>query len=376
MKRNTYAITLILILLLTSCHSNDNITTIKEFPLVKELIREEIPTPPILYNPVSLLMLDSAIVTLDLKTDTLFQVFKLPSFKYIGGFIHRGEGPDEEIFVDPFMQRLTNNQFIFRNLTGVKIAKFDTFTDSIKVINTIKLTNDVADLFHTFMLNHKIIGIKADFTTKKEFISYNPKNHEANDFGQDYPTVSKHIKIADKNKIQLFAKANTVKPDGTAFACVYDKFPILRIYTNTGKLKKEIRLDNNQSFPYALTKDEPTIGEINEMMQNYRMIKSTDHFIYALYIGKKNKDLPPGLNDFSNIIHVWDWEGNPIMELKLDKDIFTFDISNHDEFIICSSLEKLNGFYKYKLPVNLLKKNLNNGTVSNSEHEKERAHNI
>ena len=142
-----------------------------------------------------------------------------------------------------------------------------------------------------------------------------------------------------------------MKPDGTAFASVYDKFPILRIYSNTGELKKDIRLDNNQRFPYALIKQSPTLDEVNEMMQNYRMIKSTNHFIYALYIGQKTKSLSPGLNDFSNIIHVWNWDGNPIMELKLDRKIFTFDVSPNDEFLICSSFGEINALYKYELPL-------------------------
>lgn len=333
-----------------SCMRNSNITTIPRFPKVEELNHEIIPAPNVLYTPTGLLLLDSAVIVQYLKSDTIFQVFKFPSFAYAGGFVKRGGGPDEEIFVDPFMQRLANNRFMFKNLTGVKILKYNPLIDTISTVKDIKFDTNLTDLYHVFILNNHIIGERADVVTNKEFVSYNPQTQKVDDFGDGYPVVGRNIEIADEYKIQLFAKTNTVKPDGTAFACVYDKFPILRIYSNTGELKKDIRLDNNQRFPYALIKQNPTLDEVNEVMQNYRMITSTNHFIYALYIGQKTKSISPGLNDFSNIIHVWDWDGNPIMELKLDRKIFTFDVSHNDEFLICSSLEKIDALYKYELP--------------------------
>lgn len=355
MKLNRSIITFTLFLLLVGCAQNRNmqdsrVVTITQFPQTKVLCHEKIPTPPVLYSPVGLLLLDSAAVVLDLKADTLFQVFKRPSFTYIGGFIHRGEGPEEEFFVDPFMQRLANNRFMFRNLTGTKFMEYDGATDSIRVTSDVKLSNELTSLFHTFVLDNLIVGVRADEATKKEFVAYNPQTCIVVDFGEDFPIVEGNIDITGNDKIQLFAKANTVKPDGTAFACVYDKFPIMRIYSNTGEIKSDIRLKNGQSFPYALIKKTPTAEEVGEMMQNYRMIKSTNRFIYALYIGKRNNELSQGFNDFSDIIHVWDWEGNPIIELKLDKKIFTFDVSSDNGFLLCSSLLQMDGFYKYKLP--------------------------
>ncbi|MDD6890674.1 MAG: BF3164 family lipoprotein [Bacteroidales bacterium] len=337
--------------LFISCTHKENVTTIEQFPKVEKLIHEEITTPPVLYAPTGLLLLDSAVIIQDLKADTIFQVFKFPSFTHIGGFIKRGGGPDEEMFVDPFMQRLGNNQFMFRNLTGVKMLEYDPSNTSIRTVKNIKFDTSLTDLFHVFPLNNHLIGVRMDKATPKEFVSYDPQTQNVNDFGDSYPVMDENIKIADENKIQLFAKANTVKPDGSTFACVYDKFPILRIYSNTGVLKKEIRLANNQRFPFALIKQEPSLDDVNEMMQDYRMIKATNRFIYALYIGQKNKDISPGLNDFSNIIHVWDWDGNPVMELRLDEKIFTFDVAPDDAFLICSSLEKLDGIYKYVLPL-------------------------
>lgn len=334
---------------LISCTSKDDFITIYRFPIVEELHHEKISTSPVLYAPVGLLLLDSAVVAMNLNTDTVFQVFKLPSYTHVGGFVRKGEGPDEELYIDPFIQRLENNQFMYRNLTGVKFCDFNPFSETLNIIKNIKLTNELIDVFHTFILNNQIIGTRTDKATDREFVSFNIQTQRIDEYGEKFPIIKRRLRITDIDKVQLFAKANTVKPDGSSFACVYDKFPILRIYSNTGELKKDIRLNNNQQFPYALIEQEPTLEGVNEIMQNYRMIKSSNNYIYALYIGKRNKDISSGLNDFSNIIHVWDWEGNPIKELRLDRNIFTFDVSSDDKYIICSSLELLDGFYKYVL---------------------------
>ena len=289
--------------------------------------------------------MDSAAITVDIKTDTIFQVFELPSFNNIGGFITRGNGPNEEIFVDTYIQHIKENVFLYRSISSIKIINYDTQTRKFEILNQINLTAELMDFWHLFKLGDVIIGCRTEENSEKEFISFNLKTKEISDFGANFPIVEN--KIADVNKNRLFAKANTVKPDGKLFASVYDKFPILRIYTNTGELKKEIHYENKQNFPVALVEKKPSMEDIGMIMQNYRMIKSSDNYIYALYIGKLEKDIGRGLNDFSNEIHVWDWDGNPIVKILLDAKIFTFDVDQTDEYLICSSLESLDVLYKY-----------------------------
>lgn len=336
---------------LGSCKQNGNITvSINEFPKTLNLSHKKIKVASNLYTPVGLSLLDSVAVVLDLKSDTLFQVFRLPGFDRIGGFISRGQGPDEEYFVDPFIQRLPGNVVMYRSGSTVRKLSFNMLNQNFEFIDDIELPASLLDLFHIIELNDGVIvGVKTDGQTEREFVSYNKRSKEIKDFGVDYPVVNKDITISEEFKNMVFAKALTAKPDKKLFACVYDKFPILRIYSNRGELKKEVRLNNGQSFPYALIESNPTIKSINDIMQNYRMIKSTDRFIYALYMGKKSGDVSPGLNDFSNTIHVWDWDGNPIAELKLDHQIFTFDVDKDDHGLVASSLESLNVLYKYVL---------------------------
>lgn len=344
-----YFITIPILLVFFSCQNPNKYEMIIDFPATTDLSCETITIPAQLFTPAGLILLDSAIITLDLKADTIFQLFKYPSFEHLTSFMKRGSGPNEEIFIDPFIQQISDNKFIYKNLNSVKIVEYNIHKQNLEVIEEIKLPAELMDFFHIINLGDRIIGVRSDVATNKELTSYDTLTNSIMNFGANYPKVINENRLTDRDKIQLFAKAMTAKPDGKMFACVYDKFPILRIFSENGQMIKEVRLKNGQSFPTALTKSNPSDSEIGEITQNYRMIKSTDNYIYALYIGKKNKDLEPGLNDFSNIIHIWDWNGNPISKLVLDNKIFTFDVSKDDKYLIACSLEKLDELYKYNL---------------------------
>jgi len=344
------SIFLISIFILISCSPDTNekhyVQTFNDFPITTNLFHEKITTDSILYSVGGLLLLDSVLISVDFKADTFFQVFKLPSFTHIGGYITKGPGPDEEIIMDPFIGRISNNEFMYKGLSSIKFIKYNN-TNNFEITTRINLPDNLVEVWAPIKLGDTIISNKAFSLTEKEYIGYNIENKKQFDFGSNYPFINK--KIDPNLKAIVFAKANAVKPDGTAFACVYDKFPILRIYTNSGELKKEIRFNNGQSFPYALIDKNPSEYSLKEVMQDYRFIKSSNDYIYASYVGKNANELPDGLHYFSNEIHVWNWDGEPIKRIILDENIFAFEVDSHDNYIIATSLLNINTFYKFNL---------------------------
>lgn len=354
MYKKSILIFLVFICIFTNCTINTSrkhdVLTFNKFPITTHLSHEKIETEPILYSVVGLLLLDSILVTLDLKTDTFFHIFKLPAFESKGGYITRGYGPDEEIFIEPYIRRISKNEFLFKGQNSIRIAEYNTISDKLEIVTKINLPPELLDIWNIIKIGDSIISNKplgwANWENT-EFIGYNTKNDEIFDFGGRYPSVGRRIE--PQRKDNLLAKICVVKPDGSAIAAVYDKFPILRIYAMDGNIKKEVRLNNGQSFPSALLENNPSEYSLNEVMQNYRMIKSSNNYIYALYIGKKEQEMDKGLNDLSNEIHIWNWDGEPIERILLDEKIFTFDVDLHDNYIIGSSLLSLDALYKYNL---------------------------
>src|SRR5690606_2836991 len=54
----------------------------------------------------------------------------------------------------------------------------------------------------------------------------------------------------------------------------------------------------------------------------------TNKYIYLLYSGKLNLVVNP---NFGRIIYVYDWDGNPIKEIVLDRDIMSLTVSEDDK---------------------------------------------
>ncbi len=351
--KKTVALFLITAYFFASCAVNgeqkeQEVLTFDEFPEITNLSHEKIKTEPVLYCVGGVLLLDSVLISVDLKNDPFFQVFKLPSFEHVGGFVTRGTGPEEEIFINPFICRgESKNEFVYKTYNSIKIAKYNEQTERIEVTKHIDLPPDLMEMWNVIKFGDSLIGNRMEGPAEQEFIGYNIETKEVFDFGENYPT--EEVDVDSYQRDLLFGKVSIPKPDGSAFAVVYDKFPILRIYTRAGNLEKEVRLNNGQQFPRALIEDVPSVSDLNEVMQDYRAIRSSNNLIYALYIGKTSQDLAPGINDFSNEIHVWNWDGQPIKKILLDKTIFTFEVDPDDNYIIASSLLSLDALFKYKL---------------------------
>ena len=349
MKKKIIVI-LFMIIILSCTRNNVSVKEFDEFEHKVNLIHTDIITPPVLFMVGGMVLLDSVLITVDLKSNTFLQAFKVPTFDYIGGYITKGNGPKEEIFIYPYMQPIDGNKFLYQCTGKIKIANFNLVKNEIEVEYNVKLPGKLINLNQAFKLENLYYGCDLHSKSTQEFVGYNPVNNNIFDFGHTYPKVE--TKTEGQIRTMLFAKAIAVKPDKSLFACVYDKFPILRIYSKDGTLKTETRYINDQDFPFALVERNPSKDMLDNIMQNYRKVKVTDRFIYALYIGKTQRELNKkgaGLDDFSNEIHVWDWKGNPIKKILLDENIFSFCVDPNDKYLICSSLNSIDKLYKYTL---------------------------
>lgn len=344
-------ISILLIILLISCIKEEKIVFSK-FPREIKLVHKEITTPNVLFMVGEMELLDSALIILNLKDDKFFQIFTFPDLKYLGGYIEKGRGPNEEVSIDPYIRKIHGNKLLYKTLVSIKINQIN--RDELITIKTIHIPGELININHPFIIDDILYGYNVSRITNKEFIGYDPSNNSIFDFGPSYPNAER--KVPPKFRNSIFAKAIIVKPDQSSFASVYDLFPMLRIYSRNGNLLKESYYNNGQIFPSAVM-SLPTQEDANKVMQNYRKIKASNQYIYALYNGKTigesnsefNKDINGGLRDTSNEIHVWDWDGNPIMKILLDKQIFSFCITPDDKSIICTSINNLNTLFKYDI---------------------------
>ncbi len=340
-----------LIVLFFGCSQN-NVNEFDKFLNEYYLESFEVKTP-LQQNMIGeLVLLDSVLVAMDLQGNYIFHVFKFPEIVYIDSEIRRGHGPNEEFFVNPYFRKIYKNKFMYQNTNSIQIAHFDIDSSKIVFEKKINLPGKLMNLQSPFIIDDLVIGWEQNAQTDKEFLSYNPNRIiKVDTFGVENIDIGH--KISSPKFKFIYAKIESVKPDKSLFAVTYDKFPILRIYDKNGNLISERRFNNGQKFPKELLKKKPNASKLKKITQNYRKIKTTDMYIYSLYIGKTNDELGiegSGIDDFTNEIHVWDWEGNPIARILLDKKIFSFEVTPDDKYFICSSLKSMDAFYKYTLP--------------------------
>jgi hypothetical protein len=62
----------------------------------------------------------------------------------------------------------------------------------------------------------------------------------------------------------------------------------------------------------------------------YLSIDSNEKFIYALYSGRNQMENPDGSFSVSGIIHVYDWEGNPVCRLLSDRKLQTICVDDEN----------------------------------------------
>ncbi len=323
-----------------------NYETFNDFPIQTKLKSSLIKTPPNLYYVGEMVLLDSVLVTLDLAADTIFRLYKAPSFKYLSGFITKGNDPDQEVMVFPGIKRVDEDEFVFRTINAIKIGRFNHDKDEVEIIEKFYLPAKLMDFFSITLIDSCLLGYDMTRGSDLDFIRYNTSSMVIDKFGPLHPDVSA------TNFPQLFTKLIDKKQDNSLIVSVFEKFPIVRIYDNKGALMRETRFNNNQEFPQAMLMDNPPQSEIIKMTINYIKLKVTSNYVYALYNGKTLKEMNANdrrIDDYSNEIHVYDWNGNPVRQIILDRNIFSFCVAADDSYIIGSSVNSLDRLFKFNL---------------------------
>jgi len=151
--------------------------------------------------------------------------------------------------------------------------------------------------------------------------------------------------------VDINTKLTTVNAKKNLIASVYDLLPILRIYSLTdGKLIIEQQMsDASNNLGLILT------DQSMKLTNYYHRIKSTDDYIYALYGGYPINDFfAEGRStfsfDWSREVHIWKWDGTPVMKLILDRPVISFDVTPDNKKIIATSVVDTDKLFEAVIP--------------------------
>jgi len=343
-----------IVMVLNACN-RPTATNYAVFMTTKNIQLDEHNISAMLGMPMDILVVNDIIIVLDFQTDRFFHVFLKNNYNYIGSYITRGRGPGEETVIHPYFKIHTNDKFYYHSANDLKMAKIKMDNDSLDIIihDRYKLPKSSLTDVDFFFVDEFIFSSTSLLAASKDYHVINTKTGKLSEWGEPIPLSDK---IVNPNLIPIInQKLTTINSNNNLIASVFNMLPILRIYSlENEKLIYELQMsDVSNNLEIILT--DQVESRSKELINYYHRIKSTDDYIYALYGGFSasgyfKEDEIPHLFDYSREIHIWKWDGTPVMKLKLDRPVFSFDITPDNKKIIATSVVDVDKLFEAEIP--------------------------
>lgn len=345
---------ILFILLLCCCNSSftDNdyfageINLIKDSLPVKDIQPESIEIDGIYKGPI--FVYDSLLIyyPMNFTATSSYEVYNLNNKSLLGKFCNRGGGPNEIISLTLVSHFYTENGDLKTLLYGGNEKKLVEWNISKSLAKQTTVFDQVVpydwDVDSHVIPYNKLFRISSDtiwvtvpstfLTIDNELISlpvYEKRTISTNRQVQKYDIF---YKIPENNgdKVQsallsperFLESFYCMKPDGSKIVQAMLFMPQVNILDLRSGGVEGFRI--NPFIRFSTFKE--NIGKIN---YNFTSVAVDDRFIYALYWGRSIKD--KNEKKQSNIVYVFDWEGNLVNKLGLGKYVehIFLDEKNH-----------------------------------------------
>lgn len=367
----SFLYTLIIAIISISCQSNNNrahdpgyfngeVLEIEDLSFSDKLHSERISLEEPVFGLIAIQ--DSILFSYHPRSDGFqYQSINLNTKKLHAKYFPLGKGPKEFLNVTPIFQQMTNRKGdIVSPFVAVNEFKYGIFniTESIKTKQTILDTvidlqweeNFINPFIFIFSINDSLVLAKKQPNNLSDKTKYTLPEYQLLNFHQSEAVkkieVFKHFNnknIGELNE-SILLSYDKIKPDKTKLAMAMVYMAQVNILDLKTGVSKGIRL-----------KKTPDIDELEKLTEKemkiyFKDIAVSDEYIYALYIDSKNEE-----NDFhenlkSDIIYVYDWEGNVKKKIKLDKELDNIAIDKTNTFLYGITAKSMKSeIYRYKM---------------------------
>jgi len=330
----------LLFLLFFACNPRNKIEkVVNDFPRVDTLRMQDIDIPGILLSPTHLFVAKNYLVVYQMERDPYFYFFDLPSGNFVFSGGNLGQGPNDFIKPDARFFYSTENGFkIFEN-NGNAIKELEIQDKNLITVHKeiIKPYQNMAISNLLILPNHKICYANTLMGNSEYYIS-DPNGENPQAIGQfpDWYTKSDE----DEMNLFIYIKNEVVNPANGKFMAFYAYFRKFRLFDINGNLLKEVSVNTPGKFPqYTKDRSKSSIA--------YSFPWTDGTYVYVICKNKKIADKKPNRTE----LQVWDWDGNPVAQLWLDKpiDYFTISLDYNKLYAVDSEVE--NKIYVCDLPL-------------------------
>jgi len=344
--KHFFLLLMALLVLITSGCKNQGDITFKSFPGEQELKGEKL-NFVIYTHAVRLELMDSLLFILNPYDDNLFiSIYHKNTFQHLKSFCRKGKGPYEMEYIGPWSLDKENGilwvtDFRKTNLWGFHIDSLLKFPDYKPTIE-ITLPKKLYPIMELANYNSELFAIP-DPLGEVQLYFFNKQ-------GEEVSVIEKMgIKdIQDSFFSDLTRTHNRIHPEKDKMVMVYRYFDRMIIRN----------LQNDQFIevtgPDHIDPKEQLAANNHERLKGYASKpKFDDRFIYLFYSGGPvaHVDLEKGKVSalYGKKIHVFDWDGNPVMRLILDHQISNFVIDKENQRIIAFAVDAEESMISYDI---------------------------
>lgn len=318
------------IFLVVSCKRAEKIS----YPqTLKELKAGEITLSKEFLLPTKILIVRDKLIVFDEKNDYYFYVFDKNDYKFLYSFGKKGKGPSEFIDINPNTVQEYKNMVVFIDINNLYFYNVE--KDRFKLIKEYTITLiDGQPINYPCIINDSIfICLNMGPDKKFELVKYNYINNKFNFFSL-YPK-----KIDKSRNLGLYTKYIVKNDINNSIAGFYTNVDLVRFY----------KYDKNK---YKIYKE--IYGK--EFNSNIRKIYRVNPFVYGEFIYVQNvnyqkKDFLKYFQNNNSIIEKWNWYGEIVEIIKINRPILVYCIDKDRSKIIALTLieEKNNKIYEFNL---------------------------
>lgn len=286
----------------------------------------------ILGNLNQIALSDSFLAVTDLNNENMLYVFHAKTGKKIGGYLNRGQGPNEYLAISS-LGRWKDGMYLY-DVNKRQMAEI-IFKDSICVIPGMSFGDELHPTFvplndDTFIASGYYqegrFCLMTNLGGKKEYI-------------MEYPSRDEEEKtVTNQAKSQAYSGGIIASPYGDFFMAYTNKADMLSFYRyNDGNVQiiKEIyktypdyKYDKENKRYLAISRHNPF---------TYIWGCGTGKYVYLLYSGKSFDEAGRFAHQSSQI-EVYNWEGEKVKTLLLDIPIQGMVVSEDDKTVYAISM--------------------------------------
>lgn len=288
---------------------------------------------------VDMICFDSVVIINSVFKSKIFSIIDCGSGSNINDFINRGKGPNEILFprlINKYNDSIfstyevNKKELIFFNIHEIYRRKYNFY-------KVLKLENLNLSLFGVIPINDSLLVLLGAFNKGKYGI-YNYKTKNVS-LDIDFPYDNKQKDVDNYMKGWAHQGEVSLKPDHSEIIFVYKNgyFDICRLERNKLELKKR-----NLYYQMEYKVFGQGVAYSKKSKYGFRSVNSSSKFIYMIYSGRSQEE--SGADYFAgNNILVFDWNGNPIVNLKTNRFLQQIIVDENQKLIYGYGINQMTG---------------------------------